>query len=110
MPTSLSPLHRLSALGQSVWVDFLSRDSIRGGHLQKLIDDDAVVGATSNPSIFEKAMGSGDAYDEQIHELAEQGASVEETFWTLARRDIKDACEVFSPVWERTGRRDGYVS
>jgi transaldolase len=105
-----SPLQSLSALGQSVWVDFLSRESIRGGHLQKLIDDDAVVGATSNPSIFEKAMGSGNAYDEQIHELAEQGASVEETFWTLARRDIKDACEVFAPVWERTRRRDGYVS
>ena len=68
------PLQRLSALGQSVWVDFLSRESIRGGHLQELIDDYAVVGATSNPSIFEKAMGSGNAYDEQIDELAAQGS------------------------------------
>ena len=54
--------------GQSVWIDFLSRESIRGGHLQELIDEDAVVGATSNPSIFEKAMTAGDAYDEQMRE------------------------------------------
>ena len=60
-------------LGQSVWVDFLSRESIRGGHLQQLIDDYSVVGATSNPTIFQKAMGSGDAYDEQLHELAAAG-------------------------------------
>ncbi len=73
----LSPLQRLSALGQSVWVDYLSRESIRGGHLQELLDDYSVVGATSNPSIFEKAMTAGDAYDEQLRELddgpADQG-------------------------------------
>jgi transaldolase len=105
-----SPLHRLSALGQSVWVDFLSRDSIRGGHLQELIDERAVVGATSNPTIFQKAMTGGDAYDEQINELAEQGSDVESTFWTLAQQDIIDACAVFHPVWEGGSGRDGYVS
>jgi len=105
-----SPLQALSALGQSVWVDFLSRESIRGGHLQELIDDYSVVGATSNPSIFEKAMGSGDAYDEQIHELAEQDKDVEATFWALAQQDIEDACDLFHPVWEAGHGRDGYVS
>jgi transaldolase len=109
-----SPLERLSELGQSVWVDFLSRESIRGGHLQELIDEDSVVGATSNPTIFEKAMSSGDAYDEQLHELADRDpahpADVEETFWALAEQDIGDACDVFRPVWERGGGRDGYVS
>jgi transaldolase len=105
-----TPLQALSALGQSVWVDFLSRDSIRGGHLQELIDDYSVVGATSNPSIFEKAMSSGDAYDERIHELAQQGSDVEETFWELAKQDIRDACALFRPVFEATGGRDGYVS
>jgi transaldolase len=105
-----TPLQRLSDLGQSIWVDFLSRESIRGGHLQELIDDYSVVGATSNPSIFEKAMGLGDAYDEQIHELAAQGSDVEDTFWTLAAQDIKDACALFRPVWEASGGRDGYVS
>ncbi len=105
-----TPLQALSALGQSVWVDFLSRDSIKGGHLQELIDDYSVVGATSNPSIFEKAMGSGNAYDAQINELAEQGRDVEETFWALAKQDIRDACALFAPTWESTEGRDGYVS
>jgi transaldolase len=104
------PLERLSDLGQSVWVDFLSRESIHGGHLQELIDDYSVVGATSNPTIFEKAMSAGSAYDEQLHELAAQDASVEATFWALAEQDIADACDLFRPVWDGGGGRDGYVS
>jgi transaldolase len=105
-----APLPGLSSLGQSVWVDFLSRDSIHGGHLQELIDDYSVVGATSNPTIFQKAMSAGNAYDEQVHELAAQGSDVEQTFWVLAQQDIKDACDLFRPVWEASGHRDGYVS
>jgi transaldolase len=107
---NLSPLHRLSALGQSVWVDFLSRESIRGGHLQELLDADAVVGATSNPSIFQKAMSAGEAYDEQLRELAAEGLDARETFWRLAERDIKDACDLFRPIWDGGLGRDGYVS
>jgi transaldolase len=111
---SLPPLQRLSALRQSVWVDFLSRESIRGGHLQELIDDYAVVGATSNPTIFQKAMTAGDAYDEQLHELADRDSTrpqdVDETFWALAERDIGDACDLFRPVWDGGSGRDGYVS
>src|ERR1700719_4102398 len=107
---NLAPLQRLSALGQSVWVDYLSRQSIRGGHLQELIDDYAVVGATSNPTIFQKAMTSDDAYDEQLHELAAQGKDVFETFWALAEQDIMDACDLFRPVWDGGAGRDGYVS
>src|ERR1700719_3640311 len=98
---SLSPLQRLSALGQSVWIDFLSRQSIHGGHLRGLIDGDAVVGATSNPTIFQKAMSAGEAYDEQLRELGARGSDPLETFWALAEKDIEDACEVFRPVWER---------
>ena len=105
-----SPLQLLSALGQSVWIDFLSRESIRGGHLQRLIDDDAVVGATSNPTIFQKAMTQDEAYDEQLRELATRGCGVAECFWALAETDIVEACERFHGVWERTDRRDGYVS
>jgi transaldolase len=109
-----TPLERLSDLGQSVWVDFLSRESIHGGHLQELIDDYSVVGATSNPTIFEKAMSSGDAYDEQLHELAAEHVDVEQVFWTLAEQDIRDACDLFRPVWEGERNahptRDGYVS
>ena len=106
---SPSPLQLLSSLGQSVWIDFLSRASTRGGHLQQLIDEDAVVGATSNPSIFEKAMGSGDAYDEQLGEL-DQELDIRDVFWALAEQDIRDACKVFAPVWEQGAGRDGYVS
>jgi transaldolase len=111
MPSNnLTPLHRLSALGQSVWVDFLSRGSIRGGHLQQLLDEDAVVGATSNPSIFQKAMSEGDAYDEQLRELRGGGLDAREAFWRLAERDIKDACDLFRAIWEAGSGRDGYVS
>ena len=106
--TAQSPLHRLSALGQSVWVDFLSREEIRGGKLQSLIDNDAVVGATSNPTIFQKAMTAGDAYDEQLHELP-GSRDVTGIFWALAEQDVREACEVFRPVFDTDGR-DGFVS
>jgi transaldolase len=107
MPTP-SPLQSLSALGQSVWIDFLSREAIRGGHLKQLIDEDAVVGATSNPTIFQKAMGSGNAYDEQIQELG--SSNVEDVFWALAEQDIREACDLFRPIWDEGLGRDGYVS
>jgi transaldolase len=110
MPSDAPPLTRLSELKQSVWVDFLSRESIRGGHLQELIDRYSVVGATSNPTIFEKAMSSGDAYDEQLHELAAEGKDGEAVFWTLAEQDIREACDLFRPVWDGGSGRDGYVS
>ncbi len=112
MASDAPPLKRLSDLGQSVWVDYLSRESIRGGHLQELIDKYSVVGATSNPTIFEKAMSTGSAYDEQLHELADptQPADVEAAFWALAEQDIRDACDVFRPVWDGGAGRDGYVS
>jgi transaldolase len=106
---TLSPLERLSALGQSVWIDYLSRESIRGGHLRELIDMSAVVGATSNPTIFEKAMASGTAYEEQLQEL-DPKLEVREVFWALAQRDIREACDVFADVFERTAHGDGYVS
>src|SRR6201747_2974075 len=105
----LAPLGMLSALGQSVWIDFLSRESIRGGHLQKLLDDDSVVGATSNPSIFEKAMAAGDAYEQQLSEL-DDDLDIKDVFWALADEDIREACDLFRPVWDGGSGRDGYVS
>ncbi|HEX9482759.1 MAG TPA: transaldolase [Solirubrobacteraceae bacterium] len=111
MPSdSTRPLGRLSELGQSVWIDFLSRESNRDGHLQELIDQDSVVGATSNPSIFQKAMAGGDAYEEQLGELAKEGVSLEDCFWALAEQDIREACDLFAPVFEASDHRDGYVS
>jgi transaldolase len=105
----IPPLRLLSALGQSVWVDNLSRESTRDGHLQGLLDDYSVVGATSNPSIFQKAMASGDAYEDQLHEL-DADLPIKDVFWALAEQDIRDACDVFRPVWDGGSGRDGYVS
>jgi transaldolase len=106
---NLTPLRLLSALGQSVWVDNLSRETNRDGHLQQLIDEDSVVGATSNPTIFEKAMTAGEAYDEQLRELDSE-LPIKDVFWTLAEDDIRDACDLFRPIWDGGGGRDGYVS
>ncbi|HEX3873078.1 MAG TPA: transaldolase [Solirubrobacteraceae bacterium] len=108
--TSISRLEQLSRLGQAVWVDFLSRDSIHSGHLQSLIDSDAVVGATSNPSIFEHAMTVGHDYDEQLRQIAADTPDPKLIFWALAEQDVRDACDLFRPIWEISSGRDGYVS
>lgn len=100
-------LHRLADHGQSVWIDFLSRDLLRGGELARLMREDNVSGVTSNPTIFAKALSGGDAYDEQIAASAGDARSV---FLELAMRDVTTACDLLRPVWERTEGRDGYVS
>jgi transaldolase len=102
-----SRLHQLSALGQSVWIDYLSRDLIESGALARAVDEDAVVGVTSNPTIFANALAGGDAYDEQI---AVSGGNAKSVFLELAMRDVATACDLLRPVWERTEGRDGYVS
>jgi transaldolase len=103
-----SRLHLLSAFGQSVWIDYLSRDLIESGALARAVREDAVVGVTSNPSIFEKALAQGHAYDEQIAASPEDDA--ESIFVNLAVRDVAAACDLLHPIWERTKTRDGYVS
>jgi transaldolase len=100
-------LEQLSALGQSVWIDFLSRDLIESGGLARAMAEDAVVGVTSNPSIFGKALSRGSAYDTQIAASEGDPTSV---FHALAMRDVATACDLLRPVWERTRGRDGYVS
>jgi transaldolase len=102
-----SRLHNLSSLGQSVWIDFLSRDLIESGALAQAIEDDAVVGVTSNPTIFAKALSGGDAYDKQI---AASDGDAKSVFLGLAMRDVLNACYLLRPVWERTAGTDGYVS
>jgi transaldolase len=102
-----SRLHQLSALGQSVWIDFLSRELLESGGLALAIERDAVVGVTSNPTIFANALLEGNAYDEQIAASDGDATSV---FLELAIRDVTTACDLLRPVWERTYARDGYVS
>jgi transaldolase len=106
-----SRLHELSELGQSVWIDFLSRDLLREGELARMMREDAVVGVTSNPTIFQKAISSGTTYDDQLRQLLEEGESdLKELFLELTERDIAEACDLLRPAWDGGRGQDGYVS
>jgi transaldolase len=108
---SESNLHKLSALGQSVWIDYLSRDLMETGELSRMMLDDAVVGVTSNPTIFQKALSQGDRYDEQLKEVLDVGETdAKEIFLQLSSRDVADACDLLRPIWEEGEGLDGYVS
>jgi transaldolase len=104
------PLQDLAANDVSVWLDDLSRDRIRSGNLAELIDSMGVVGVTTNPSIFQKALAEGDAYDGQVDELASADASVDDAVFALTTADVRDACDVLRPVHDRTAGKDGRVS
>jgi transaldolase len=108
--TTAPPLQRLAELGQSVWIDYLSRDLLERGELSRLVAEYAVVGVTSNPTIFEQALSRGNAYDPQLRELLRRGLSGKELFLELACADVAAGCDLLRPVWEQTGGRDGYVS
>ena len=105
-----SRLHELSGHGVSVWVDSLSREMLETGHLARLIEEDAVVGVTSNPTIFQKALSTGDWYDEQLRADLERSDDTKEVFFALAVEDVKQACDLLHPVWQRTKGIDGFVS
>jgi transaldolase len=105
-----SPLHELSEHGQSVWIDFLSRDMLRSGELERMMREDAVVGVTSNPTIFQKAISAGDAYDDQLREVLREERDAKEIFIRLASKDVGDALDLLRRVWDEGGGRDGYVS
>jgi transaldolase len=105
-----SRLHELSELGQSVWIDYLSRRLIVEGELEKLMREDAVVGVTSNPTIFQKAIAEGDAYDEQMREVLAEEEDAKEVFLKLAVKDVQDACDLLRKVWDEGHGQDGYVS
>src|ERR671938_150102 len=105
-----SPLHQLADHGQSVWIDFLSRQLLHSGELERLMRDDAVVGVTSNPTIFQKAISKGDAYDEQLREVLDRHEEPKEVFLELAIKDVQDACDVLRETHERTDGLDGFVS
>jgi len=105
-----SRLHQLSELGQSVWIDSLSRDMLRSGELARLMEEDAVVGVTSNPTIFQKAVAAGEVYDEQLRQELEHERDPKELFLRLAVKDVGDACDLLRTVWDEGGGQDGYVS
>ena len=103
-------LAALSAAGVSVWLDDLSRERLQTGNLQQLIDTRSVVGVTTNPSIFQAALTSGTAYDEQVRELASRGADVDAVIRTATTDDVRNACDVLAKAYEASGGVDGRVS
>jgi transaldolase len=105
-----SRLHELSELGQSVWIDYLSRQMLQSGKLARMLEEDAVVGVTSNPTIFQKAIAEGDAYDEQFREVLAEEDDPKEVFLRLAVQDVQNACDLLRTVWDGGHGQDGYVS
>jgi transaldolase len=111
-PTVTMPENRLQRLhdaGQSIWLDFIDRSILRNGELQRRLSDDALTGMTSNPTIFEKALAEGHEYDDQLA-AAPAGLTSLDLFELVETSDVRDACDIFLPVYERTKGADGYVS
>jgi transaldolase len=103
-------LAQLSQAGVSIWLDDLSRELLRTGDLQRLLDEKSVVGVTTNPTIFASALAKGDAYDEQLREIAAAGKDVDRAVFELTTTDVCQACDVLRPVYDRTNGVDGRVS
>jgi transaldolase len=104
------PVEALARQGQSLWLDSISRGMVASGELRQLAWQDRVVGVTSNPTIFEKAMGHGPEYEEPARKLAEQGKNAEDIYWTLAIEDVQAAADVLRATYSLTAGADGYVS
>jgi transaldolase len=105
-----SPLQQLADHGQSVWIDFLSRQLLHSGELERMMREDAVVGVTSNPTIFQKAISQGHAYDDQLRECLERLDDAKEIYLHLTHDDVAEACDLLRPVWDAGHGKDGYVS
>lgn len=105
-----NPLKQLEALGQSIWLDYIKRDLMTSGKLKQLIDNDGLRGITSNPSIFEKAIGESKEYDKDIETLAKAGKDVNTIYDALTQADIQMAADAFREVYDKTNGEDGYVS
>ncbi|MGJ3245733.1 MAG: transaldolase [Elainellaceae cyanobacterium] len=105
-----SPILKLKEYGQSVWMDYLSRDLMESGELNQMIERYGLCGLTSNPSIFEKAISSSDVYNADIEAGVREGKSASEIYESLVFEDIRNACDRFYPIYEKTDGQDGYVS
>ncbi len=110
MSKSENPLRQLEKFGQSLWLDYIRRKLLFSDDFRRLLDDDGLKGMTSNPTIFEKAIGGSDDYDEQFNPLAHSGANVDELYEALTTEDIKTAADKIRPVYDRSKGRDGFIS
>src|SRR5260370_3678109 len=105
-----NPLFELYEAGTSVWLDYIRRSLMTSGELERMIDEDAVVGMTSNPTIFEKAIGGSSDYDDALRHLVDAGTPDEEIMLSLIVEDIQMAADVLKPVYEQTRHKDRYLS
>lgn len=105
-----SRIKALERLGQSIWIDYIRRDLMTSGELERLISEDGLLGMTSNPAIFEKAILDSDVYDALIRAMLADGKDTNAIYEALSQGDVRDAADVFRPVYDQTGGRDGYVS
>ena len=108
--TKMNPLNKIRELNQSIWLDLLDREIMSSGKLQRLIDNDDLRGLTSNPSIFEKAISGSSDYDADISTISKNQSDNSEIFFTMAIADIQKAADIFKPVYDKTGGKDGFVS
>jgi transaldolase len=108
--TDTTPTAQLSAAGVSIWLDDLSRERINSGGLQQLIAEKNVVGVTTNPTIFAAALAKGEAYDQQVRELAAAGVSVDDAIFEITTADVANASDIFHEIYEKTNGVDGRVS
>jgi transaldolase/glucose-6-phosphate isomerase len=108
--SAANPLKGLLAYGQSPWMDYIRRDLLTGGGLQKYIENDGLRGMTSNPTIFEKAINGSALYNDFLNSPEAKSLNAKQLFEKIAIRDVQDACDIFRPVYDETKHRDGYVS
>jgi transaldolase len=105
-----NPLIQLKALGQSVWYDNIDRSQLNSGQFKRLLDEDGVVGVTANPTIFQKSISHGDAYDAQITQLIKERKSTNEIYEAIVLQDIRTVADILRPIYDSTNRQDGFVS
>jgi transaldolase len=105
-----NPLLQLKSYGQSVWYDTVDRAQLDNGLFKRMVDEDGIVGVTSNPTIFQKSISHGNAYDEQITQLVRDGKTTSEIYEAVAIRDIRTVADMMFPIYERANRQDGFVS
>jgi transaldolase len=105
-----NPLKKLETLGQSIWLDYIRRDLVSGGDLHLLLENDGLRGITSNPAIFEKAIAESNIYDEDIRKMASEKKDINTIYEAISQQDVRNAADVFRPLYEKTAGEDGFVS
>ncbi len=105
-----NPLQQLATFGQSVWYDNIDRSQLQAGQFKQMLEEDGIVGVTANPTIFEKSISSGHAYDEQMTQLIREGKTVNDIYEAVVIQDIRTVADLLRPIYDRTEGQDGYVS